>query len=1282
MAVEIELIGDSTQLLNSLRQINEDQEEIKKSNNDIEKSFKDTFDKSANEVDKTNRALKDQVKTQEKVERNVEMVQKEFTELERKKKKAFDDKEVKDFNKELDKTGDKVDDIGDAEEKVGGLFGGLSEGLDDVKDGFANIGSEIVGSGGGGGIVGGLGQVLSRLGPVGIAVAGIVASIFAIGAAVVSVDQKFDTLRGTINQLTGETGDGLDSIAISLAAIEDTFGIETTESLQAVNVLMKEFGISAQEATGLLEKGLLSNANIQGDLIDSVREYSTQVRAAGGDADDLFTILQSSGTEGVFSDKGIDAVKEFGLRIREQADATTAALETAFGKEFADRISQGISDGSLTSIEALQLVSAELGTLDESSKEAQAVIADVFGGAGEDAGFRFLTTLKDINSEQGFTIDGANELTEAQQKNLDANKRLAEVQNELSKSIGDSSAVGRVWTEIQIGFFEVIVNVVEFVNKLIEGFELLATDPIEGLKVLGAAIFDLLIAPLNLAIDALNFIPSLFGFDDVIPQIGSISDATKEWNNQELIRIDIGQKAIEVIRQYDAEAKRRIGLMRDEFDVLESTTKSEEEKRAAIERLNETYPELLENIDLENASSEELVTIKNNLTRAILEEDIARKKKIATQQLDLEIQKRERQLQAATTDAERKRIEDEILFLQTKGKERLDQVENEVKLQLGLIERGGDEIADQEEENQNKRTSAAKDGADERKKIEDDFQKSVEELLKRGQNAFLNDQTVSEQERLLRQRDFQLEELNQLFDHIKELNETLNDGKELDIGIIEAFNAEQERIVLEFNDKIREIERAENEKRRQEAIANRQALLDIDQEAFQIRSDFLQAQLDEELALIEQSQRREGESERQFEIRKQQDILDAQQFYADRRIELIQQEQQLKLDAIDQELLAIADKEGIEYELKRQNLEDKKKLIEQETQTQLEQFNLQKQGFQQQLDELSGADTRTLGDFFAGIQDQLQEAFNLDSAQLKAIGDAVSQVGKQIFDTIKNSLSEQLSAQDELLDKLGERVDEAEASLDREIELNKQGFASNVELKRQELDAIKFQEQKAAAERAELVKKQQRLETIEQTASLITASANIFKSLSVLPFGVGIPIAAGLIGTMFALFIAQKRKAADITKLAEGGSGDDRGVISGRRHKDGGERFLDHVEVEGGESWGVLSRNATRKFQGQFHDFVKYANQDNMDAFNRIYLKKDVPKMILKKKQVAETIQMEINTSILADEIGGDLKKLHSIDETLKKTYKKPDIQTYEKGGKIYRIETYPNGSKKTIITE
>jgi len=124
---------------------------------------------------------------------------------------------------------------------------------------------------------------------------------------------------------------------------------------------------------------------------------------------------------------------------------------------------------------------------------------------------------------------------------------------------------------------------------------------------------------------------------------------------------------------------------------------------------------------------------------------------------------------------------------------------------------------------------------------------------------------------------------------------------------------------------------------------------------------------------------------------------------------------------------------------------------------------------------------------------------------------------------------------------------------------------------------------------------------------------------------------------MFGAFAAAKTQASSATKLAEGGSGSDTGVVTGKRHSQGGERFTDHIEVEGGEAWGVLSRPATQKYGEVFHEMVSSFNKDKMPSFvpisNSIMVENNGPntrldKVIKEQRRLNEAILSQPQVSI------------------------------------------------------
>lgn len=242
--------------------------------------------------------------------------------------------------------------------------------------------------------------------------------------------------------------------------------------------------------------------------------------------------------------------------------------------------------------------------------------------------------------------------------------------------------------------------------------------------------------------------------------------------------------------------------------------------------------------------------------------------------------------------------------------------------------------------------------------------------------------------------------------------------------------------------------------------------------------------------------------------------------------------------------------------------------------------------------------------------------------------DAFGEVVNNVVGMLDTMYAKRVADTERTRSLIDDQISMTQDSLNAETELMKAGFANNVDAKRKELAELKKQREIALREEEKALKAQQALETVMQMTSLITASANIYKSLS--PLGpIGVIAAIASIATMFAAFAATKVQAASAVKLAEGGYGDETGVVTGRRHAQGGERFADHIEVERGEMWGVLNRRASQKYGRAFGEIVNNFNRDNL-----VLERSDTP---------VNNILVDVNqTNERLDKVEGHLRRLNN----------------------------------------
>ena len=261
-----------------------------------------------------------------------------------------------------------------------------------------------------------------------------------------ALSQFSDRMKGlqsaniAITQLTGKTGEEMLKLRNNVQAVSEHFGTDFNETLRAANALSKGFGISMEDAMKLVQDGLVSGANAGGDFIDTVREYPRYFKEAGLSAEDFIAITTNAAQQGVFSDKGVDVIKEGNLRIREMTTATADALN-GIGIS-AEKVQADLQAGSITTFDVMQMVAAKLNELPASSAAVGTAIADIFGGPGEDAGLEYIKTLENIQLNMD-AVKAATQGTAEQQE------RQIQMQENLKNGLSGLIDLSAIYTDVK-----------------------------------------------------------------------------------------------------------------------------------------------------------------------------------------------------------------------------------------------------------------------------------------------------------------------------------------------------------------------------------------------------------------------------------------------------------------------------------------------------------------------------------------------------------------------------------------------------------------------------------------------------------------------------------------------------------------------------------------------------------------------------------------------------------------------------------------------------------------
>lgn len=232
--------------------------------------------------------------------------------------------------------------------------------------------------------------------------------------------ESFDDIAVALAEVknqTNLTGTELERTTENALALSDTFDFEIQESTRAADMMMKQFGVTSDEAFNLIAQGAQNGLDKNGNLLDSINEYSVHFKQLGFDAEDMFNMFSNGAKAGVFDvDKLGDAVKEFGIRCKDGGNTTIEAFESLGFN--ADELQQKFAQGGESAQDAFQEVVTALNNCDDEVVKNTAGV-NLFGTMWEDMGADAVKALTDTNGEFDKTADNLNKIKEIKYDSLE-----------------------------------------------------------------------------------------------------------------------------------------------------------------------------------------------------------------------------------------------------------------------------------------------------------------------------------------------------------------------------------------------------------------------------------------------------------------------------------------------------------------------------------------------------------------------------------------------------------------------------------------------------------------------------------------------------------------------------------------------------------------------------------------------------------------------------------------------------------------------------------------------
>lgn len=264
-----------------------------------------------------------------------------------------------------------------------------------------------------------------------------------------------DMMGRVKQQMQGISDVDLKNVTEDLLTLRDTFGMDENETLRGAQQLMKQFGITSQEAFDLMATGAQNGLNKSDELGDNISEYSGKFAQAGYSADEYFQLMQNGLDGGAYNlDKVNDAINEVTTRL---VDGTIEGALDSFSSKTQD-VFKAWQEGRATQKDVVNAIVEDISkTNNEQEKLNKSATA--FGTMGEDfnSGFiQSLTTVGDKYKDVEGSMDKVKEI---------ANGGLKNALSELGRTFLDSfTPIGELITPILSG-------IIGFITVAIQGIQ-------------------------------------------------------------------------------------------------------------------------------------------------------------------------------------------------------------------------------------------------------------------------------------------------------------------------------------------------------------------------------------------------------------------------------------------------------------------------------------------------------------------------------------------------------------------------------------------------------------------------------------------------------------------------------------------------------------------------------------------------------------------------------------------------------------------------------------------
>ena len=289
------------------------------------------------------------------------------------------------------------------------------------------------------------------------------------GYDVGSISEGVELLTQTMSLTDTE----MEKVTKGMSIMNDR-GYETSDMVRFMQMAYNNWGMTAEDALGMIIRGQQEGMNIAGDMMDTFLEYTPIFSQVGVDGEQAFALISQAMTDtGMDSDKVADMMKEVFLTITDGSDASKDALASV-GVDV-DDLKARIDSGEITMVDAFNEVNKAILGVGDETQRAQA-LQDIYKGTVEYGNKTVLESWLSVKDGALDTAGAIDEVTGAYEGSYEASQQdFSNSWNDLKETIGSGvlpilttvmDTFNLLFSSIGLGVSNVVLHVQTMANQI------------------------------------------------------------------------------------------------------------------------------------------------------------------------------------------------------------------------------------------------------------------------------------------------------------------------------------------------------------------------------------------------------------------------------------------------------------------------------------------------------------------------------------------------------------------------------------------------------------------------------------------------------------------------------------------------------------------------------------------------------------------------------------------------------------------------------------------------